>query len=288
MKPTESAGQSAGGTMMKNNKSKLQMRGLLRGIATVALGLGVTACASTGGHPKDPFEPLNRATFQFNEQADRFVIRPVAQVYDYVPLPVKTVVGNFFGNLGDVWIGVNNLLQGKVSEALSDGGRVLVNSTVGLFGVFDIATELGLEKHDEDLGQTLGVWGVGEGPFLVLPILGSSNFRDTLGLVGDLYADPVIQHKEVATRNSATGLRLVHKRSVLLGADTTADQAALDKYSYMRSFYMQYRLNQVYDGSPPRVKDPDDEDARADEPAGPAGAAAGTTLPNLATKESQE
>lgn len=142
--------------MMKNNKSKLQRQALLRGAATLALGLGLSACAATGGHPKDPLEPLNRATFQFNEQADRFVIRPVAQVYDYVPLPVKTVVGNFFGNLGDVWIGVNNLLQGKVAEALSDGGRVLVNSTVGLLGAFDIATELGLEKHDEDLGQTLG------------------------------------------------------------------------------------------------------------------------------------
>ena len=276
--------------MMKNNKSKLQRQALLRGAATLALGLGLSACAATGGHPKDPLEPLNRATFQFNEQADRFVIRPVAQVYDYVPLPVKTVVGNFFGNLGDVWIGVNNLLQGKVAEALSDGGRVLVNSTVGLLGAFDIATELGLEKHDEDLGQTLGVWGVGEGPFLVLPILGSSNFRDTLGLVGDIYADPVIQHKEVATRNSATGLRLIHKRSVLLGADTTAEQAALDKYSYMRSFYMQYRLNQVYDGSPPRVKDFDDEEARADEPAAPALAAAdsATPSPTSATKESQE
>jgi len=165
-----------------------------------------------------------------------------------------------------------------------------VNSTVGLLGAFDIATELGLEKHDEDLGQTLGVWGVGEGPFLVLPILGSSNFRDTLGLVGDIYADPVIQHKEVATRNSATGLRLIHKRSVLLGADTTAEQAALDKYSYMRSFYMQYRLNQVYDGSPPRVKDFDDEEAQADQPAAPALAAAdsATPSPTSATKESQE
>jgi phospholipid-binding lipoprotein MlaA len=122
--------------------------------------------------PERPLEPLNRATFQFNEQADRFVIRPVAQVYDYVPLPVKTVVGNFFGNLGDVWIGVNNLLQGKVAEALSDGGRVLVNSTVGLLGAFDIATELGLEKHDEDLGQTLGVWGVGEGPSWCCPSSG--------------------------------------------------------------------------------------------------------------------
>ena len=271
---------------MKNNKSKLQLRGLVRSAAALVLGLGLSACAATGGgHPKDPLEPLNRATFKFNEQADRFVIRPAAEVYDYAPLPVKTVVGNFFGNLGDIWIGVNNLLQGKVAEALSDGGRVLVNSTVGLFGVFDIATELGLEKHDEDLGQTLGVWGVGEGPYLVLPILGSSNFRDTLGLVGDIYADPVIQHKEVATRNSATGLRLVHKRSVLLGADTTAEQAALDKYEYLRSFYMQYRLNQVYDGNPPRPKDPDDEEARRDDPAAPVVASAPQ---NLATKEDQE
>lgn len=229
----------------------------------MALSLVLTACATTGGgqpgDPRDPLEPLNRATFSFNEKADKYVIRPVAEVYDRAPLPVKVGVGNFFGNIGDVWIGVNNLLQGKFVDGLSDGGRVLVNSTVGIFGLFDIASEVGLEKHDEDLGQTLGKWGVGTGPYVVLPLLGPSTLRDTFGLVGDLYADPVIQFKEVSTRNSLTGLRVVHRRSTLLGADTTAEEAALDKYGYMRSFYLQYRLNQVYDGQPPRVKDPDDE-----------------------------
>lgn len=244
---------------MKNNKSKLQLRGLVRSAAALVLGLGLSACATTGGHPKDPLEPLNRATFQFNEQADRFVIRPVAQVYDYVPLPVKTVVGNFFGNLGDVWIGVNNLLQGKFVDGLSDGGRLLVNSTVGIFGIFDIATELGLEKHDEDLGQTLGRWGVADGPYLVLPLLGPSNLRDTAGLVGDLRIDPIWTIEDMGERNRLTALRFINRRAQLLGADTTAEQAALDKYGYMRSFYIQYRRSQVYDGRPPREKDEDDD-----------------------------
>lgn len=246
---------------MKNRKA--ESGALSRGLACLALGLGLTACAGPGGHPKDPLEPLNRATFRFNEVADEYVMRPVAQVYDYAPLPIKVGVGNFFGNIGDIWIGVNNLLQGKITDGLSDGGRVLVNSTVGIFGLFDIATDLGLEKHDEDLGQTLGRWGVGDGPYLVLPLLGPSNVRDTFGLVGDLTADPVWQVEEVATRNSLTGLRFVNKRAQLLGADTTADQASLDKYGYLRSFYMQYRLNQIYDGQPPRVKDPDDDEAPA-------------------------
>lgn len=248
---------------MKNRKAA--SRALLQSVATLALGLGLTACAGPGGHPKDPLEPLNRATFRFNEVADKYVMRPAAQVYDFAPLPVKTGVGNFFGNIGDLWIGANNLLQGKFVDGASDGGRFLVNSTVGLLGVFDIATELGLEKHEEDLGQTLGFWGVGDGPYIVLPFLGSSNLRDSVGLYIDLSVDPVWQVNEVATRNSLSGLRFVNRRAALLGADTTADQAALDKYGYMRSFYMQYRLNQIYDGQPPRVKDPDDEEARVND-----------------------
>ena len=251
---------------MKN--SKAASKALLQGIATL-VALGLTACAGPGGHPKDPLEPLNRATFRFNDVADQYVMRPAAQVYDLAPLPLKVGVGNFFGNIGDLWIGVNNLLQGKVVDGFSDGGRFLVNSTVGMLGVFDIATEVGLEKHDEDLGQTLGVWGVGDGPYIVLPFLGSSNLRDSVGLYVDLSADPVWQFKEVATRNSLSGLRFVHRRAALLGADTTADEAALDKYGYMRSFYMQYRLNQIYDGQPPRVKDPDEDDVSVDA-AGPA------------------
>lgn len=241
------------------NSNTPATRSLPARAAPLGLALALTACAGAGAHPRDPIEPLNRATFAFNESADRYVMRPVAQVYDYIPLPLKVGVGNFFGNIGDVWIGVNNVLQGKFVDGLSDGGRVLVNSTVGIFGLFDVATEMGLEKHDEDLGQTLGTWGVGEGPYIVLPLLGPSTLRDSLGLIGDIQADPVLQFKEVAVRNSLTGLRFTHRRAALLGADTTAEQAALDKYGYMRSFYLQYRLNQVYDGQPPRVKDPDDE-----------------------------
>ncbi len=245
--------------------SKAASTALLQSVATLAVSLALMACAGPGGHPKDPLEPLNRATFRFNDAADQYVMRPVAQVYDQAPLPLKVGVGNFFGNIGDLWIGVNNLLQGKFVDGVSDGGRFLINSTVGLLGVFDIATEIGLEKHDEDLGQTLGVWGVGDGPYIVLPFLGSSNLRDSVGLYVDLSADPVWQVKEVATRNSLSGLRFTNRRAALLGADTTADQAALDKYGYMRSFYMQYRVNQIYDGQPPRMKDPDDDEAGADD-----------------------
>ncbi|WP_153162383.1 VacJ family lipoprotein [Zoogloea sp. 1C4] len=230
-----------------------------RGALALLLALGLSACAGTGGHPKDPLEPLNRATFSFNETADRYVMRPVAQVYDLAPLPVKVGVGNFFGNLGDFWIGVNNLLQGKFVDGLSDGGRLLINSTIGIFGIFDIATEMGLEKHDEDLGQTLGRWGVGDGPYLVLPLLGPSNLRDTVGLVGDLNVDPIWGVEDIGERNRLTALRFINRRAQLLGADTTADQAALDKYGYMRSFYIQYRRSQVYDGRPPREKDEDDD-----------------------------
>ncbi|WP_254050807.1 VacJ family lipoprotein [Zoogloea sp. LCSB751] len=245
---------------MKNSKPESMAAGHS---ILLALGLACTlaACAGPGGHPKDPLEPMNRATFRFNETADKYVVRPVAEVYDLAPLPVKTGVANFFGNIGDVWIGVNNLLQGKVVDGLSDGGRFLLNSTVGLLGVFDVATEIGLEKHDEDLGQTLGRWGVGDGPYVVLPLLGSSNVRDGLSLIGDFRFDPLMQLEDVGARNSVSGLRLISRRAALLGADTAADEAALDKYGYMRSFYMQYRRNQIYDGQPPREKDPDDEDA---------------------------
>lgn len=261
------------------------LSGVARSLGAAVLSLALSACAGPGGRPEDPLEPLNRATFRFNETADRYLMRPVAQAYDFAPLPVKTAVGNFFGNVGDVWIGVNNLLQGKLTDGLSDAGRVLVNSTVGLLGVFDVATDLGLEKHDEDLGQTLGVWGVGDGPYLVLPFLGPSNFRDGVGLLGDLSFDPVWQIEEVATRNSLTALRFTHRRASLLGADTTADQASLDKYAYLRSFYIQYRRNQVYDGAPPRVKDPDDVDAAVDVPASMVVASSVDVLAPLAVPE---
>ncbi len=133
------------------------------------------------GNPRDPLEPINRAIYQFNEGLDKTVVSPAAELYRGVlPQFVRTGVSNFFANINDVLIALNNLLQGKLPDAVSDVGRVAVNTTVGLLGVLDVATEIGLEKHDEDFGQTLGRWGVGDGPYLVLPFFGPSNLRDAL------------------------------------------------------------------------------------------------------------
>ena len=246
---------------MKNRKPETGK--VQRSVATFLLALGLAACAGPGGHPKDPLEPMNRATFQFNDYADKAVMRPVAQVYDMAPLPIRTGVGNFFGNVGDLWIGVNNLLQGKFLDGLSDGGRFLVNTTVGIFGVFDIASELGLEKHDEDFGQTLGRWGVGPGPYLVLPVLGPSTVRDTAALPVDLQARPAALVDDTRARALAvTLLQVVDTRAGLLGASRVLDDIALDKYSFLRDAYLARRRNQVYDGNPPEEPDED-----ADEPA---------------------
>lgn len=223
--------------------------------ALACAGLLLGGCA-TQGNPKDPLEGFNRAMFAVNEGLDKVVIKPVAQGYDFVmPLPGRTVVSNFFSNLADPWIAVNNLLQAKPGQAFSDAGRFLVNSTVGIGGAFDIATELGLEKHEEDLGQTLGRWGVGEGPFIVLPFFGGRTTRDAITMIGDGYADPLRYLDDVSTRNILLATRVVNARAQLLPADKTIEEAALDKYSYVRDGYLQRRRNLVHDGNPPRLKD---------------------------------
>ncbi|MFZ5463420.1 MAG: MlaA family lipoprotein [Pseudomonadota bacterium] len=216
-------------------------------------------CASTG-NPKDPLEGFNRAMFSFNEGLDKAVIKPVAQGYAYVlPQPVETGVANFFSNIEDVFIGVNNLLQGKPVDALTDGMRFLVNTTFGLLGLIDVASSMGMEKHEEDFGQTFGRWGVGEGAYVVLPFFGPRTARDTVGLVFDVYADPVVNINNVATRNSLIATRFVSRRAELLKADKIIEEAALDKYSYIRDAYLQRRRSLVHDGAPPRR--PDDEAA---------------------------
>lgn len=226
---------------------------LTAGVLSLAL---LSGCATTGDLSDDPLEGYNRAMFGFNEKVDQWVMVPVAQGYDAIaPQPVQTGIGNFFGNLGDLWIGANNLLQGKVTDGLSDAGRFLINSTVGILGLFDVATEAGLEKHDEDFGQTLGKWGVGEGPFFVVPILGPSTVRDALALAVDFRGDPVGRLGDVASRNSLRGLRLVQSRAMLLGVEKTLDEAALDKYLYSRDYYLQQRRYRVFDGRPPRLRD---------------------------------
>ena len=220
-----------------------------------ALLAGLSGCASTANNPKDPLEGFNRAMFSFNDGLDKAIIKPVAQGYDYVlPQPVQTGVGNFFGNIADVFIAVNNLLQGKPADAASDAGRFLLNTTIGVLGVFDVATPAGLEKHDEDFGQTFGRWGVGEGAYVVWPFIGSRTVRDTAGYVVDVAVDPVWNVDHVPTRNSLAVLRLVDTRASLLPAEKVIDDAALDKYTYMRDAYLQCRKSLVYDGNPPREK----------------------------------
>ncbi|MCX8085503.1 MAG: VacJ family lipoprotein [Rhodocyclaceae bacterium] len=221
---------------------------LLSGIAAVLL----TGCA-TSGNPKDPIEGFNRAMYGFNEAIDTAILKPVAKGYDAVlPTPVRTGVTNFFGNIADFFIGVNNLLQGKPAEAVSDLGRVLINSTIGLLGVIDWASDMGLEKHDEDFGQTFGRWGVGDGAYVVLPFFGPRTVRDTVGLVLDVKTDPVGQIDHIPTRNTLMALRIIDNRADLLPADKVIEEAALDKYAYIRDGYLARRRSLIYDGNPPR------------------------------------
>jgi phospholipid-binding lipoprotein MlaA len=232
---------------------RLPARKLLAATAlTFVLGNGALA----DGNPNDPYEGFNRTMFDVHEVVDRYVARPVALAYDKVsPLPVKAGVGNFFGNVSDLWIGTNNAMQGKFGDAGIDLGRLLINSTVGIFGLFDVASELGFEKHEEDFGQTLAVWGVGAGGYLFWPVIGPRTVRDTAGWAVDNYVDPVGHVQLVSSRNSLAALRLVDVRASLLPADKVIEEAAIDKYGYIRSAYLQRRRNLIFDGRPPRLDD---------------------------------
>ncbi len=227
-------------------------------VVCAIVGLGVlSGCASTG-NPRDPLEPLNRGIYHFNDGVDTMLLKPAAEVYQgIVPSLVRTGVSNVFSNLNDVIVALNNLLQGKINEALSDAGRVLLNTTAGLLGIFDVATPAGLEKHDEDFGQTLGWWGIGDGPYLVLPFLGASNVRDTVGRVADYKADLVTYIDPSRDRNIVQGLRIVARRADLLSASRILAIAAIDEYEFVRDAYLQRRRNLIYDGNPPREKDND-------------------------------
>jgi phospholipid-binding lipoprotein MlaA len=240
---------------MKDSNSRLRTL-MLCGLISLAL-LG--GCASTG-NPRDPIEPINRGIYHFNEGLDKTVVSPAAELYRGVlPQFMRTGVSNFFANINDVLIALNNLLQGKIPDAISDAGRVAVNTTVGLLGVLDVATEIGLEKHDEDFGQTLGRWGFGDGPYLVLPLFGPSNLRDALGRIVDYKTDLVTYVDPSRDRNLLWGLRIVNRRSELLGTSKILETAALDPYEFLRDAYLQRRRNLVYDGSPPPEKDDDTE-----------------------------
>jgi phospholipid-binding lipoprotein MlaA len=238
---------------------------VLRGIGrlgAVALLAGMlSACATTGGgSARDPLQPLNRAVFGFNETFDRVLLKPVAEGYRAVlPEMVRTGVTNFFANIEDVWIAANNLLQGKPEQALQDVMRVAINTVIGLGGLIDVASDAGLDKHSEDFGQTLGRWGVGSGPYVVLPILGPSTLRDGIALVGvDNAVDPVWNAGNVPARNTLYSGRAVNARANALDAVRVLEEAALDKYRFVRDAYLQRRRSLIYDGDPPREREPED------------------------------
>jgi phospholipid-binding lipoprotein MlaA len=268
------------------------VRAFLRVVAVLAVA-AAAGCATappqgaadrhTAG-PKDPYEPFNRKMFAFNDTLDTYALKPVATAYTkVVPSPVRTGVHNFFGNFSDAWSAVNQLLQGKPGDAGTMTLRVLTNTTIGIGGLFDPATSLGLERKSEDLGQTLGVWGLEPGPYLVLPLFGSSDVRDAIALPADSYVSPALlasgkYWKELGI--DAVGV--IDTRAGLLGASQMLDELAFDRYTFMRDAYITRRRSLVYDGNPPELPDDDaDPDDSKSAPAPAGNGSQGGTKPAL-------
>ena len=230
---------------------------LLFGLLVLQLG----ACATTGGSTAgDPFERVNRPMYRFNDSLDRALMMPMAKAYRAVtPAPLRTSVTHFFSNLGYPNVIANDLLQGKPRWFVQDIGRVVINSTIGIGGLFDPATQLGLGVHDEDLGQTLGVWGFGEGAYLVLPLIGPSSIRDAPDIAGR-QAMNLFNYMSVALRWPLLLVELVNQRSELLDETAAMEAAAIDPYIYVREGYRQQRLYQIHDGNPP-LPEYDEENA---------------------------
>jgi phospholipid-binding lipoprotein MlaA len=226
-----------------------------------AVMLLLSGCATLNGppDPHDPWERFNRTMYSFNDKLDRTVLKPVAKGYRSVtPDSAEKGISNFFSNIDDVIVIANDIFQLKPVQALSDTGRFLINSTLGIGGLFDVATPIGLKKHDEDFGQTLGRWGIDQGPYLVLPFFGSSSIRDGFGLATDLYMHPLNEVEDSGARAGLFLLNTVSLRAGLLEAGDIVDEAAYDPYIFLRELYLQRRRNLVHDGSPPA--DPLDEE----------------------------
>ncbi len=244
----------------------MHMPAMRYGVSTALLALVLlsTGCATgPNANPKDPLEPMNRKIAVFNDTLDDNVLKPVATGYrDYTPQFFQTGVSNFFRNLSDVLSTLNNGLQLKGHDTAESFMRVTVNTVFGIYGIFDVATHIGLERHPEDFGQTLGYWGVPDGPYLVLPVFGPSTVRDSAVLPLEFTLDPVSNHNATSERNVAVVTRIVDKRASLLKTTNLLSGAAIDKYSFTRDGYLQFRRNQVYDGNPPdedQLEDPSAE-----------------------------
>jgi phospholipid-binding lipoprotein MlaA len=243
----------------------------------------VLAGCAAAHNPEDPLEPLNRGVYRFNDALDKAILKPVAKGYVAVmPATGKIMVSNFFSNLDDIIVTANDLLQFKLVQGFSDGMRFVVNSTIGVFGLIDVASTGGLNKHDEDFGQTLGKWGIGSGPYLVIPIIGPSTVRDGIGFYTDLYLDPMYYINDMSTRNLVYLAQKVTLRAGLLDQEKVMDEAQIDRYEFLRDIYLLRRKSQVYDGNPPRRKYDDEESDDTD--VSPASPATNTPSPTPADK----
>ncbi len=235
-------------------KHTLSFEGISRILVASGLLLS-SACATIEvPNPDDPFESYNRSMYAFNDTVDKYAIKPIARGYKAItPEFVDSGVSNFFSNIDDVIVLVNDLLQLKFHQATSDLTRIVFNTFIGLGGLIDVSTKFGLPKHNEDFGQTLGYWGVGSGPYLVLPLFGSSNIRDTAGFVVDTAEfDPLQNIPDKSERYGTLSLKYIDLRADLLNASNIIDETAIDRYAYTRDAWKQHRRNMVYDGHPPQ------------------------------------
>jgi len=237
-----------------------------------ALAFALAGCASAPKNPQDPFEGFNRAMFGFNDKVDQVALKPAAKVYRAaLPDFVQTGIGNFFGNLNDVPTALNNFLQWRIKDGMSDVARVLLNSTFGMAGLIDVASEAwGLPKHDQDFGQTLGRWGVGSGPYLVLPLLGPTTTRDTVALPVDLKTDIWSYKDPVRWRNAGSVIRIVDKRAYILDSTSLLEEAALDRYEFVRDAYLQRRESKIYRPESPAPESDTKSDTKPGDDAAPA------------------
>jgi len=234
---------------MKNNAYIVK----LRTAALTGVALAVAGCATTDkADPRDPWEGWNRNVQSFNDKLDNYVMKPVATGYQTVaPEFVDRGVTNFFSNVDDIGVVANDLLQFKLLQSGMDTGRFLVNTTAGLGGFVDVASKLELPKHNEDLDQTLGAWGIPSGPYLVIPLIGPSTPRGVVGLVGETAANPINWINPVAIAYGSGTLKTIDARADLLSATKIVDEAAIDRYEFIRNGYFQDRNNKIYDGNPP-------------------------------------
>lgn len=232
----------------KGRRSAVSFYGA-RCLTAILMLVALAGCASQQAmepNPDDPWEGFNRRVFAFNDALDRAVLKPLAQGYDAItPQPVQTGVGNFFSNLGEIRTMLNSLLQGKPGNAGIAGGRFLLNSTVGIGGLWDVATGIELTGREEDFGQTLAVWGAGEGPYLVLPFFGPSTVRDTAGMPVDMYTYPLTYVEDDEVRYGLTALRVIDTRASFLEEE---ELIRGDRYSFIRDAYLQRRRFEVNDG----------------------------------------